>query len=35
MPRERRDLEGNTIANKANWTHEEIMVWLDNKDKKE
>ena len=35
MPRERRDLAGNVIANKANWTHEEIMAWLDNKDKKD
>jgi hypothetical protein len=31
MPRERRDLKGNIIADKANWTHEEIIVWLDNK----
>ena len=35
MPRERRDLAGNVIANKANWTHEEIMAWLDHKDKKD
>jgi hypothetical protein len=35
MPRERRDLAGTIIANKANWTNEEIMVWLDNEEKKE
>jgi hypothetical protein len=34
MPRERRDLSGAIIADKANWTDEEIMVWLDNEDKK-
>ncbi|RKF56746.1 hypothetical protein OnM2_079035 [Erysiphe neolycopersici] len=26
MPKERRDLDGNVIAVKANWTNEEIMV---------
>ena len=35
MPRERRDLIGTIIADKANWTNEEIIVWLDNEDKKE
>jgi hypothetical protein len=34
MPRERRDLSGAIIADKAKWTDEEIMVWLDNEDKK-
>ena len=29
------DLAGNVIANKVNWTHEEIMAWLDHKDKKD
>ncbi len=35
MPRERRDLTGTIIADKANWTNEEIIVWLDNEEKKE
>jgi hypothetical protein len=35
MPRERRDFTGTIIANKANWTNEEIIVWLDNEEKKE
>ena len=35
MPRERHDLNGNIITNKANWTPEEIMVWLDNMHKKD
>ena len=35
MPKERRDLKGNIIANKANWTPEEIIVWLDNKERRE
>ena len=35
MPRERRDLAGTIIAEKANWTNKEIIVWLDNKEKKE
>jgi len=35
MPRERRDLIGNIIAEKANWTPEEIIVWLDNEERKE
>jgi hypothetical protein len=35
MPKERRDLNSNIIANKANWTSKEIIVWLDNEDKKE
>ncbi len=35
MPKERRDLSGNIITTKANWTNEEIMVWLDNEDKRQ
>jgi hypothetical protein len=35
MPKEQRDLKGNIIANQANWTTEEIIVWLDNEAKKE
>ena len=35
MPKERRDLNGNIIATKANWTNKEIIVWLDNKERKE
>ena len=35
MPKERRDLTGTIIANKANWSNEEIMVWLDNEERKE
>ena len=35
MPKERRDLNGNIIATKANWTNEEIIVWLDNEERKE
>ncbi len=35
MPRERRDLTGRIIADRANWTNEEIMVWVDNEEKKE
>ncbi|KAF5190520.1 Transposase [Thalictrum thalictroides] len=35
MPKERRDLDGNVIAVKANWTNEEIMVWLDHEEMKE
>jgi len=35
MPKERRDLSGTIIATKANWTNEEIMVWLDNEERKE
>jgi hypothetical protein len=35
MPRERRDTTGTIIAKKANWTNEEIIVWLDNKERKE
>ena len=35
MPKERRDLNGNIIAIKANWTNEEIIVWLDNEERKE
>jgi hypothetical protein len=35
MPKERRDLSGNIIAIKANWTSEEIIVWLDNEDRRQ
>jgi hypothetical protein len=35
MPKERRDLTGTIIANKANWSNEEIIVWLDNGERKE
>ena len=35
MLKERRDLNGNIIAIKANWTNEEIIVWLDNEERKE
>jgi hypothetical protein len=35
MPKERRDFSGTIIANKANWTNEEIIVWLDNEERKE
>ncbi len=35
MPREQRDLTGNIIAEKANWTNEEIIVQLDNMERKE
>ncbi len=35
MPRERRNLIGSIIAEKANWTNEEIIVWLDNEERKE
>ena len=35
MPRERRDLIGSIIAERANWTNEEIIVWLDNEERKE
>ena len=35
MPRERRDLTGAIIADKANWTNEEIIVWLDNRERQE
>ena len=34
MPRERRDFNGSIITTKANWTNEEIMVWLNNEDGK-
>ena len=34
MPKERRDLTGTIIAKKANWSNEEIIVWLDNEEKK-
>jgi hypothetical protein len=35
MPRERRDLTGTIIADRANWTNEEIIVWLDNRKRQE
>ncbi len=35
MPKERRDLTGTIIAKKANWSNEEIIVWLDNEEKKQ
>jgi hypothetical protein len=35
MPRERRNLQGNIIASKANWTLEEITIWLDNEERLE
>ncbi len=35
MPKERRDLSGTIIANKANQTNEEIIVWLDYEERKE
>jgi hypothetical protein len=35
MPKERRDLTGTIIADKANWTPEEIIVWLDNEERRE
>ncbi len=33
MPRERRDLTGTIIADKGDWTNEEIIVWLDNEER--
>jgi hypothetical protein len=33
MPSEWRDLIGSVIAEKANWTNKEIIVWLDNKER--
>ena len=35
MPKERRDLIGKIIADKANWTNKEVIVWTDNEEKKE
>jgi hypothetical protein len=35
MPRERRGLIGTIIANRANWTNKEIIVWLDNRERQE
>ena len=35
IPREQRDLTGSILAKKANWTNEEIIVWLDNGERKE
>ena len=35
MPKEWQDLNNNIIAAKANWTNKKIIIWLDNKEKKE
>jgi hypothetical protein len=35
MPRERRDLTGTIIAEKANWSNEEIIAWVDNESKRQ
>jgi hypothetical protein len=36
MPKERRDIiTGRIIAEPANWTSEEILVWLDYQDKRD
>jgi hypothetical protein len=35
MPRERRNLTGAIIVEKADWTNEEIIVWLDNRERQE
>jgi hypothetical protein len=35
MPKERRDLTGYIIAEKANWSNEEIIVWLDNEERRQ
>ena len=35
MPKERRDLIGTIIAHKANWSNEEITVWLDNEERRQ
>lgn len=36
MPRERRDLiTGNVVTDRAKWTNEEIIVWLDDEDRRE
>ncbi len=35
MLKEWQDLSSNIIAIKANWTNKEIIVWLDNKERKE
>ena len=35
MPKERRDLNSNIIATKANQTNEEIIVWLNNEERKD
>ena len=35
MPKERQDLNSNIIAAKANQTNKEIIIQLDNKEKKE
>jgi hypothetical protein len=35
IPKERRNLIGTIIARKANWSSEEIIVWLDNEDRRQ
>ena len=35
MLKEQRDINSNIITIKANWTNEEIIVWLDNEERKE
>ena len=35
MPKERRDLNDNIIATKANQTNKEIIVWLNNEERKD
>jgi hypothetical protein len=35
MPGERRNLTGAVVADKADWTKEEIIVWLDNRERQE
>ena len=35
MPKEQRDLSNSIITTKANQTNEEIIVWLDNEERKE
>lgn len=35
MPKKRRNLKGDIIADQANWTPKEIILWLDNEAKKE
>ena len=35
MPKERRNLTGTIIAERANWSNEEIIVWLDNEAKRQ
>lgn len=35
IPKERCDITGTIIIEKANWTNEEIIVWIDNEEKRE